>query len=431
MSVCRIVDARVHDPFAVLQNRQSHRDSQTEQVVSEIIEDVRKRGDAALIESGRKFDSPGLASILVTDEEMDATRLPTHYSTAIDFAAKRIEDFHTLQLAYFSEGLESRGGFFGWKHGGVGQRILPLERVGVYVPGGKATYPSSVLMNAIPARVAGVGKTFVTTPARSDGTLDPSVLYALKCAGVSQAFKVGGASAVAALALGTESVPRVDKIVGPGNRYVNEAKRQLWGKVGLDGYAGPSEVCVLVDSAANVEWAAADLLTQIEHSEDNAAFLVATSIETLERVLQAVSRQLAGAACETSMRTALSEQSIAFIATDLSQAIDIVNAIAPEHLTISTAEPEAVLEKVKNAGAILLGDFTPESAGDYVLGPSHTLPTSGAARFGSPVNVLDFLKIQSVSKLTYDELAELIPTIEAFGEMEGFPTHARGATIRR
>lgn len=480
MSLCRIVDARVQDPFAVLKTRQSLNDSQTEQVVAEIIDRVRTQGDAALLANGRRFDAPYLTSIEVTAEELDAVELSNHEAAAIDFAAKRIEEFHTLQLSHFTGGLEpfnaairgeasnlslsatsmvSGSEFdgrktvgemgqcghevavpishnpgertcFGWMHGGVGQRVMPLSKVGCYVPGGKATYPSSVLMNVIPAQVAGVEQCFVTTPARSDGSLAPSVLFALLRAGVAKAFKIGGAAAIAAFAFGTESVPRMDKIVGPGNRFVNEAKRQLWGKVGLDGYAGPSEVCVLIDDWTNIEWACADLLTQIEHSEDNAAFVVSTSESALYSLLEAAQRQLTGAANEAAMRTALSEQSIAFIASDRSQAIDIINCIAPEHLTISTADSDLVLEKVKNAGAIMLGEYTPESAGDYVLGPSHTLPTSGAARFSSPLNVLDFLKIQSVSKLSFDQLIDLIPAIEAFGAMEGFPVHARGAKIR-
>ena len=285
-------------------------------------------------------------------------------------------------------------------------------------------------MNAIPAKVAGVENRYVTTPACKDGTLAPAVLHALKVAGVARAFKIGGAAAIAAFALGTESVPRVDKIVGPGNRFVNEAKRQLWGQVGLDGYAGPSEVCVLLDDNSNIEWACADLLTQIEHSDDNSAFIVSTSERAVRLLLEAAERQLTGTQCEHSMRKALSDMSCAFVAKDLKQAVEIVNAIAPEHLSVAISDPESVLDSIQNAGAVLLGEFTPESAGDYVLGPSHTLPTAGAARFGSPVNVMDFLKIQSYSHIAYDQLLELIPVIEAFGEMEGFPVHARGASIR-
>ncbi len=430
MSLTTFIDARITDPFPRLNSRQADRDEQTELIVAQIIDDVRKRGDAALLESGRRFDSSALNSILVTEEELASAEIPERHLRALQLALHRVQEFHTLQLAHFTQGLEPQGKSFGWSHNHVGQKVAPLQSAGVYVPGGKATYPSSVLMNSIPAKVAGVVDRYVATPCRSDGTLAPSVLTALRLTDTRKAFKVGGASAVAAFAFGTETVPRVDKIVGPGNRFVNEAKRQLWGKVGLDGYAGPSEVCVLVDDSADAEWAAADLLTQIEHSEDNAAFLVSTDEAKLKQVLAATERQLVGAACENSMRTALANESLAILAADLSQAIDIVNAIAPEHLTVSIRNPEGIVDRIQNAGCILLGDFTPECAGDFVLGPSHTLPTARAARFGSPVNVLDFLKVQSVSYLKPDQLLDLIPAIEAFGEMEGFPTHARGASIR-
>ncbi len=430
MSLCRVIDARTEDPFAFLHGRQIGRDLATEKIVAEIIEDVRTRGDLALLESGQKYDAPGLTSLLVSDEELEGAYLETTYAVALEKAMARIEQFHELQLAHFTEGLEAQDGCFGWRREGIGQRVLPLQTVGVYVPGGKATYPSSVLMNSIPARVAGVQQRFVTTPARPDGTLAPAVLVALKLAGVDRAYKVGGAAAIAALALGTESISRVDKIVGPGNRFVNEAKRQLWGRVGLDGYAGPSEVCVLVDETANSEYAALDLLTQIEHSDDNAAFLISTDVVKLQSVLDAVERHLTGSSREISMRKALADESCVFVARDMVQAIEIVNAIAPEHLTLSVKDPESHVERIQNAGCILLGDYTPESAGDFVVGPSHTLPTRGAARFGSPVNVLDFLKIQSVSNLSFDQLKGLIPVIEAFGEMESFPIHGRGASIR-
>lgn len=431
MPLCRVIDARIEDPFAFLRGRQIERDDQTEQVVAAIIDDVRRRGDEALLESARKFDAPGLTSILVTREEIEEADVSARFRDALNLAYNRIYRFHAYQRSTFMNGADQTETMRMWRRDGVGQIIRPLESVGVYVPGGRTVYPSSVLMNAVPAKTAGVEKVFVTTPACQDGTLAPAVLAAMKLAGIERAFKVGGAAAIAALALGTESIPRVAKIVGPGNRFVNEAKRQLWGRVGLDGYAGPSEVCVLVDRTAGIEFAAADLLTQIEHSEDNAAFLVSTDESRLHEILGEADRQLTGALREESMRKALANESCAFIAADLSQALDIVNAIAPEHITVSTEDPESLIDKIKNAGCILLGDYTPESAGDYVLGPSHTLPTRGAARFGSPVNVLDFLKIQSVSNLTKPELDELIPTIEAFGELESFPIHARDATIRR
>lgn len=450
----KILNSNTDDVFATLRARTVHRDAETEAVVAGIIADVRQRGDAALLDNARKFDAPNLESIVATDEEIWDVQIGEELSRAILDATGRIERFHREQFARLTAGLiEMTGdgydpdgiyrynsgpyGRYGWNLnplGGprLGQRMLPVEKAGVYVPGGNAMYVSSVLMNAIPATCAGVDEVYVTTPARPDGTLHPAILYAMNVGAMTlKPFKIGGAAAIAALAIGTESVPRVDKIVGPGNRFVNEAKRQLWGQVGLDGYAGPSEVCVLADEDANEEFAAADLLTQVEHAPDNAGFLVCLSEEKLQKILAAVERQLTGAPREETMRKALAGGSLAIVARDLEEALDIVNAIAPEHLTLAVKEPERAMGKVRNAGCILLGEYTPESAGDYCLGPSHTLPTSGAARWQSPVNVLDFLKVQSVVRMTREELQPLIPTIEALATVEGFPAHAFGATVRR
>jgi len=456
-----VIDCSVSDPFAVLRKRGIHRDSETERVVRETIEDVRQRGDDALLENARKYDAPELQSISVSTSEIESASLPEHQAAAIEKSIRNSVNFHAEQKRFLINGFnlrvyrtleerQSEGQLehsfesyaYWWRlFGGfkkppprptpdIGQQLVPLRRVGAYVPGGAAAYPSSVIMNVIPAQAASVDAIFVATPARKDGTLHQAVLFALRHCGVVKTFKIGGAAAIAAMALGTELVPRVDKIVGPGNRFVNEAKRQLWGTVGLDGYAGPSEVCILADDEANARFAAADLLTQVEHAPDNAGFLVTLSRAKHEEIMAEVELQLAGAPREETMRKALANESMAFIARDLQQACEIVDAIAPEHLSIATRNPEKVMEKIHNAGCILLGEWTAESAGDFCMGPSHTLPTSGAARFGSPVNVLDFLKVQSVARLTREDLYELLPTIEAFGEMEGFPTHARGASIR-
>ena len=452
----RILDSASDDVSGLLRGRSVQRDDETERVVKAIIEDVRKRGDAALLDNARRFDAPGIESIAVTDEEIESAAVPVDVKDALDHAAERIRDFHNKQMERLTAALQTAEtaryaphanretrfvqlNTYEWKANGVfrdkvGQRLRPLQSAGVYAPGGGAAYPSSVLMNALPAQAAWVEKIVVATPARRDGTLHPAVLLAIGKALYrpgSQAFKIGGAAAIAALALGTESVPRVDKIVGPGNRFVNEAKRQLWGLVGLDGYAGPSEVCVLADDEANVEYAAADLLTQVEHAPDNAGFLVSLSRAKLDAILAAAERQLAGAPREATMRAALRDNGLAVVACGLDEALDIVNMIAPEHLTLAVREPERAMEKVRNAGCILLGEHTPESAGDYCLGPSHTLPTSGAARWQSPVNVLDFLKIQSVARLTSEDLQPLIPTIETLAAVEGFPAHGYGATVRR
>lgn len=419
------------DPAALSRARAQSvsQDAATREIVEKIILDVRTRGDAALLESGRKFDAPGLTTLQVSAEAQKQALEGIDPATraAFEITLGRVIEFHQSQregLTMLWKNQTVSGGF-------VGQRMIPLERVGVYVPGGNATYPSSVFMNVLPAQVAGVPSIFVATPSGSSGCLHESVLAALELTQTTQAFMVGGAAAMAAFAFGTETVPRVDKIVGPGNKWVNEAKRQLWGQVGVDGYAGPSEVCVVADDSANVAFVAADILTQVEHAPDNAAYLIALSSEKLQEVLVEIERQLVGAPREATMRQALLDNGLAIAVRDLSEAFDFVNGIAPEHLTVAIKDPETWLSRIQNAGCILLGEYTPESAGDYCLGPSHTLPTSGAARWQSPINVLDFLKVQSVSLLTPPDLAPLIPVIEQFGLVEGFPAHAAGATIRR
>lgn len=460
----QVLDTTTDDVFSLLRQRSVHRDEGTERIVKEIVDDVRRRGDAALLDAARKFDAPGLESIVVDPAEIAEARVPKRVMDALEVALLQVQAFHAEQLHALTKGMAampldsvesrradgqpmhvSRNFEYRWHKepllragnrpeptgGGLGQRLRPVRTAGVYVPGGNATYPSSVIMNVLPAQAAGVNAVFVTTPARKDGKLHPAVLAALALSGVAKAFKIGGAAAIAAMALGTESVPRVDKIVGPGNRFVNEAKRQLWGQVGLDGYAGPSEVCVVADDAANAAFAAADLLTQVEHAPDNAGFLVTLDRAKLDEILSEVERQLQGAPREETMRQALANESLAIVARNLDEAIDVVNAIAPEHLTLAVKEPEVAMERVQNAGCILLGEYTPESAGDFCLGPSHTLPTSGAARWQSPVNVMDFLKFQSVARLTPQDLDPLVAVVEAFAEMEGFPAHGMGASIRR
>ncbi|MCX7799511.1 MAG: histidinol dehydrogenase [Fimbriimonadales bacterium] len=423
----RWIDARTEDPFAQLARRTAESDAETRRVVSELVEDVRRRGDEALLEAARSFDAPKLESIWVTEEEIRSARVSEEEERALAEAAKRILLFHWGQMAKLQEGWSSA---VWWSdEGEVGQRMLPVDSAGIYVPGGRAAYPSSVLMNALPAVAAGVRRIVVATPARPDGSIAPAVLVALRLAGVREAIKVGGASAIAALALGTQTLRRVDVVAGPGNRFVNEAKRQLWGQVGLDGFAGPSEVCVLTDETTNPTFAAADLLTQIEHAPDNVGYLVGTSERTLRAILGEVERQTASAERRSTLEAAL-QGSLAFLASDDRQAADIVNAIAPEHLSVATAEPERWLGSIRNAGCVLLGEWSPESAGDFVAGPSHTLPTGGSARFQSPVSALTFLKLQSLIRLERATLEGLAPTIAAFGRMEGFPAHARGATIR-
>ncbi len=444
----RWIDGRLEDPIAALGVHRVGISRDVVDVVSKILEDVRTRGDAALLANAQQFDSPALTSLLVSDEELSGaeTLLEEEDREAIRVSIDRVMRFHEAQVYYLTEMMERHeegesrfegvlAASYSWSEesdfgGSLGQRLLPIGSAGIYVPGGQATYPSSVIMNVGPANVAMVPEVTITTPCRSDGLLSPAVLYAAQLMQVTRVAKVGGAAAIGALAFGTESVPRVDVIAGPGNRYVNEAKRQVWGMVGLDGYAGPSEVCVLADASTNAIFAAADLITQVEHAEDNAGFLVCTDEAKAREILVEVDKQIAEAPRGQVIRQALERFGMCFIAEDEDQAVEIVNAIAPEHLSLAVADPDGWLPTIENAGCVLMGEWTPESAGDYVAGPSHTLPTSGAARFGSPVNVMNFLKFQSLIRYTREDLEDARPTIERFGAMEGLPAHGRGAGIR-
>jgi histidinol dehydrogenase len=301
----------------------------------------------------------------------------------------------------------------------------------VYVPGGKASYPSSVYMNVVPAQSAGVKEIVIATPAAPDGSVSPALLVAARKLGITRILKCGGAAAVAALALGIEDMPRVDVLVGPGNTWVNEAKRQLWGTVGLTAYAGPSEVALLAFPDCDPLVAAADLITQVEHSDDNGALLVVFSQEQARDILDAAKVMVDAAPRADSLRRALAEHGAVVVCSSETEAYQAVNDYAPEHLAILGGEPEEAVTHIVNAGCIALGHWTAQSAGDYVSGPSHTLPTSGAARFGSPVNVMDFLRFQSITSLERDDILELAPTIERLSALEGFPSHGQGAEIRR
>jgi histidinol dehydrogenase len=430
--------------------------------VEQIITDVEKRGDEALLDSAKRFDSKELSSIHVSREELEEATVEAKLFESIRFALKRVQYFHLNQLEVILQGwwgsqlslipdiLELKlprkpidvrwaisrepsrvAGFYPRSEKlGIGQRLLSLEKVGVYVPGGRAIYPSSVIMNAGPATVAQVPFVMVATPSRRDGLLHPAVLTAIREVGVNQTVKVGGAAAIAAMALGTESVPRVDKIVGPGNQFVNEAKRQLWGRCGFDGYAGPSEVAVLVDQYSNARFAALDLLTQIEHAPNNVAFLVSTSESKLLEIKNECESLFEFAQDPAGIRTAYSS-SVSILVSDLDEAADVINEIAPEHLSISLENPQKILPRVQSAGCVLLGDGSAESAGDYLAGPSHTLPTGGAARWQSPVNIMEFLKFQSVIETNFEEISELSEHIDRLARIEGFPIHAMDATGRK
>lgn len=392
--------------------------------VRAIIADVRLRGDHALLELGRRFDAPGLAELEVSPQEWDAAcgALPAGDKDVIDRAAASIESFHRRQV---------RAGWFMADRGRfVGQMVAALHRVGIYVPGGRAAYPSSVLMTAVPAAVAGVPEVLICSPARQDGSLHPAVLYAARAARVSRIFKIGGAQAVAAMAFGTETVPAVDKIVGPGNLYVNAAKKELWGLVDMDMLAGPSEVCIVADESASPAFVAADLLTQAEHDPECAAFLLTPS----ERLVQAVQDQIALQMEQLPRRAILQEamdaNGVAVLTDTLEQAVELANLCAPEHLALMVREPVNVLGSIRNAGAVLMGHYTPQTLGDYFAGPSHTLPTGGTARFASPLNVDTFLKKTSVISYTPEALAECADLLIRFARLEGFQAHARAVEHR-
>ena len=392
--------------------------------VAEIAQRVRRDGDLALLELGRRFDAPGLNSLKVDPEEWEAgiAAVEETLRRALERAACAIRSFHEAQLRTswmcFAD------------HGLVGQIIRPLAHVGVYVPGGRAVYPSSVLMCGVPASVAGVEEVVLCTPASRDGTVHPTVLYAAKLAGVRAIYKVGGAQAVAAMAYGTETIPRVDKIVGPGNVYVCAAKRLLWGVADMDMIAGPSEVCVVADEKANPVLVAADMLTQAEHDPDCAAYLLTPSKELASRVREEIGVQLQSMSRGPIAAEALEKQGVCIVTRNLDEAVRLANECAPEHLALHVEEPMAWLGKVRNAGAVMLGAYTPQTAGDYLAGPSHTLPTSGTARFWSPLNVDTFLKKTSLVAMTREQLSAVAADLELLAEVEGFQGHARAVQVR-
>ena len=406
-------------------NRDLRAEQDVEEVVDAIIADVRARGDAALRDYALRFDGARLEELEVSAQEMDQALADAdpYFLDTLRMAAANIEAFHRRQL---------RDSFVMTEQDGVilGQKYTPVERAGVYVPGGTAAYPSTVLMDVIPARVAGVPEIVMTTPAGRDGRVDPAILAAAAVAGVTRIFKTGGAQAVAALAYGTESVPAVDKIVGPGNIYVATAKRKVYGKVGIDMIAGPSEILVLADGGCNPAWVAADLLSQAEHDRLASPVLV-TDSEALALAVQAeVEAQLDALPRRDIARASVEAGGKIILCGSLDQAVDVCNIIAPEHLELCVEDPFALLGRIKNAGSIFLGRNVPEALGDYFAGPNHTLPTSGTARFSSPLGVDDFVKRSSFIYYTREALGRVKDRIAGFAEAEGLHAHARSVTIR-
>lgn len=397
-----------------------------EGVVAEIIANVIQNKDAALRAYAEKFDGVRLESLEVSQEEIDEAyaKADEAFIAVLEEAAKNIREFHSKQV---------REGFTLKQENGVviGQKVTPIEKVGLYVPGGTAAYPSTVLMDSIPANIAGCKEIVMVTPPAKDGSVNSNILAAAKVAGVTRIFKVGGAQAVAALAYGTESVPKVDKIVGPGNAYVAEAKKQVFGKVSIDMIAGPSEILVVADDTCNPEYVAADLLSQAEHDKMASAVLVTDSMEFAQKVSDALERQIPTLLRKEIARTSIDNHGKIIVADNLSAAIEIANEIAPEHLELCVEEPFAYLEQIKHAGSVFLGKYCPEALGDYFAGPNHTLPTSGTAKFSSPLSVDDFVKKTQFSYYTKEALDKVADKVAMFAMKEGLEAHARSAIIRK
>ncbi|MCL2889095.1 MAG: histidinol dehydrogenase [Eggerthellaceae bacterium] len=390
-----------------------------------IIEEVRARGDAALREYTEKFDKVSLDRFRVSEEAIDeaVAKIDAKLAAALDFAAAQIAEFHERQ--------RQQSWFYSRPDGAlVGSKVSPLDSVGIYVPGGRALYPSSVLMNALPAKVAGVERIVCTTPPTKDGALDPAVLYACRICGVTEIYSLGGAQAVAALAYGTESIVPVAKVTGPGNAYVAAAKKVVSGDVGIDMIAGPSEVCVMADERCNATLVALDLMAQAEHDPLASCYLVTFSESFADAVEEAIEALLARTSRAEITRASLEEQGLIVVCPDRQAALDAVNIIAPEHLEIQLEEALDLLGSVRNAGAIFLGAWTPEAVGDYVAGPNHTLPTGGTARFSSPLSVEDFVKKSSVIKYSAAALEKDAAAVIAIADHEGLWAHARSVEYR-
>lgn len=397
-----------------------------EDVVAGILKDVRLHGDSALYEYSRKFDKAELTSLEVSEAEMDAAleQVGDKFLGILERAAANIRKFHSRQV---------RNSFIINDENGIvmGQKVIPIENAGLYVPGGTAAYPSTVLMDSIPAKIAGCANVVITTPPRADGTVNPYILAAAKTAGVDRVFKVGGAQAVAALAYGTETVPKADKIVGPGNAFVAEAKKQVYGTVSIDMIAGPSEILVVADGASNPRYVAADMLSQAEHDKMASAVLVTDSGAFAQKVAAEIDRQLktlprreiASASIENNGKIIVAEG-------NLHRAIEIANQIAPEHLELCMDNPFDYLDEVKNAGSVFMGRNCPEALGDYFAGPNHTLPTGGTARFSSPLSVDDFVKKTQYTYYTKAALGNVYEDIAEFADHEGLHGHARSVKSR-
>lgn len=427
MKVVNITEDSIKDLLKSLLKRSPINYREQEDAVNNILTNVKDNGDLALFEYTEKFDKVKLTAetIKVTDEEIAEAyeQVDDELIRVIRLAMKNIEDYHEMQ---------KEESWFDSKPDGtiLGQKITPLSRVGVYVPGGKAAYPSSVLMNVIPAKVAGVDEIIMCTPPGHDGKVYPTTLVSAKEAGVDTIYKVGGAQAIGALAYGTGSIPQVDKIVGPGNIFVALAKKAVFGYTGIDSVAGPSEILVLADETANPRYVAADLLSQAEHDQLASAILVTTSLEVAEKVQAEIEGFVKDLERKDIIQASLDNYGYILIAEDMDTAIDAVNAIASEHLEIVTKNPFGTMTKVRNAGAIFLGESSSEPLGDYFAGPNHVLPTNGTARFFSPLGVDTFVKKSSIISYSRDALRNIHNEIETFAKAEGLTAHANSIKVR-
>lgn len=395
------------------------------EIVSGIIQEVRCRGDAALLEYTRKFDKAELSSLQVTEEEFQEalSSFDPKLKQVLQRAAANISKFHSRQ---------KRNSFILSDEEGIvmGQKVIPIDRAGLYVPGGTAAYPSTVLMDALPAKIAGVKEVVMVTPPNAQGKINPAILAAARIAGVDKIFKVGGAQAIAALAYGTESIPKVDKIVGPGNAFVAEAKRQVYGKVAIDMIAGPSEILIVSDGKTNPRHVAADLLSQAEHDKLASAVLVTDSMELAKAVQAELEIQIPMLERAEIARASIDNNGKIIVADNLNKAIEIANEIAPEHLELCVEQPFDYLSKVRHAGSVFMGRNCPEALGDYLAGPNHTLPTSGTAKFSSPLSVDDFVKKMQYTYFTQEALAGVAEDVAYFARTEGLTGHAKSALIR-
>lgn len=401
-------------------------DRKTDDIVLDIIQNVRTNGDSAVYEYSKQFDKVNLDSLIVSQNEItEATKLVSdEFITAMKQAAENIQTFHEKQV--------EQSWYFNKPNGiMLGQQVTAIDRVGIYVPGGKAAYPSTVLMNVLPAKIAGVNEIYITTPPQPDGKINPHVLYAASLAGVDKIYKIGGAQAIAAYAYGTESVIKVDKIVGPGNTFVARAKKWVYGDVAIDMIAGPSEICVVADESAPAEFVAADLLSQAEHDENARAICITTSQTTAQNVQKEIYKQLEALDRVEIAKASIANHGVIIVVESLTEAYELVNEIAPEHLQLMFENASEALDNIKHAGAIFIGNYSPEPLGDYLAGPNHTLPTSGTAKFASPLGVYDFTKKSSVIRYSEAALKEASRSIVEIATMEGLTGHGQSIKIRQ